>query len=339
MTLQPKSLLNPNIAVLVLALMAPLSGFAGLEFQDDAPQAAPVDEYTELLKEDSTQAEADFQSVRSRIRTREVTEAPNENPVQAKPAVKSAPRPAPAARSMPTETITPQGKKKSTPQVSSAEEIPAAPASESRGSVNAAFPYTHLLPGPFSLPQGSWVLGSSVAYGVFDSLELSSNIYRTTQQQWNLSAKVPMIEYPTFMATAFVSYESFNPRTFSDFNPDVRITRWQPGIVTAYEIASNMAFFIGGNFNFGTEAPKVTKTTGYIKGARAEVDWSWLYNPQSSRLGNNALSTGFTYDFTYELFGFGITHHWNAFTLGVHYTFADESRFLPIFGFTAAASF
>jgi hypothetical protein len=167
----------------------------------------------------------------------------------------------------------------------------------------------------------------------------STNLARTIQGHWNFRAQVPFVEYPTFVASAFVDYESYNPRNIDDTNPDLRMNRWQPGLVTGYEISPDIAFFLGGNFNFGKDMFPVVTTSGYLRGAQANMEWSWLYNPASSRLGNNAIALGIKYDFTYSLFGFGLTHHWKNFQLGVHYTLADRDRFLPIFGFNVGASF
>lgn len=343
-----------KVFTLSLLLSAPLA-YAGLEFtdspqQEDAqppqvqtPPTAPVDAYVEMLKEDTSTgatpdtSEAEFQSVRGRLRPRRVVaaeptqEAPKAPKILPRTVMPKAPTPK-ATTVMETETITPQGPQAPAP-------YSARQSSDQPMSPNAAFGYTHLLPGPFNLRQGDWVFGSTVAYGLFDALELSTNVVRTIQQQWNIQAKVPLIEYPTFMTTAYVAFESSNPHTIDDSNPDNRQSRWQPGLVTAFEIEDNLAFFLGGNFDFGADPVPVTTTTGYLKGARVEADLSWLYNPQSSRLGRNALSMGVTYDTTYELLGFGVTHHWDSFTLGVHYTLADRSRFLPIFGFQVAARF
>lgn len=240
---------------------------------------------------------------------------------------------------MVTETITPQGSapgtsKKVGKPVSAREDVPTGPEEP-----NPAFPYTHLLPSPFNVPQGALILGTSLTYGVFDFFQVSTNLMRTLNQHWNFQAKVPLIEYPTFMATAFVDYENFNPRNISDLNPDVRYARWQPGLTTAYELGREMALFLGGNFSFGKDPVPVVRKSGYLKGARMEADWSWLYNPASSRLADNAIAAGITYDLTYELFGLGLTHHWRNFQLGVHYTFADTNRFLPILGFQAGSTF
>lgn len=307
-----------------------------------------VSDYADMLREDAAKngeprlpsasedsaIDTEFQALRSRLRTRSVAE------VAPRPSTTSRSSAIPPPPPMETEVITPQkssGKKVlsspgGTPSVS--ENEPA------RGEeVNAAFPYTHLLPSPYNIPGGSYVFGTSFAYGIFDSLQVSTNLARTIQQHWNFEAKVPLVEYPTFVASAFVDYESYNPRHIDDTNPDIRLNRWQPGLVTGYEITPDIAFFLGGNFNFGKDPVPVRTTSGYLRGAQANMEWSWLYNPAKSRLGNNAIALGIKYDFTYSLFGFGLTHHWRMFDLGVHYTFADRDRFLPIFGFNVGASF
>jgi hypothetical protein len=206
---------------------------------------------------------------------------------------------------------------------------------------NPAFVYTHLLPSPMNIPGGSWVLGTTAAIGVTDFLQFSTNVIRDVTGYLNVQAKVPLIEYPTFIASAYVSWDHFNLNSYDKTNPDMKIRAWQPGLVTGYEINSDMAFFVGGNFNAThKEIPNNIRTSGYARGAQLEVDWSWLYNPASSRLGDNALSAGATYDFTYSLIGFGVTHHWPTFELGMHYVFnADRYRVLPLLNVSVGFTF
>lgn len=205
---------------------------------------------------------------------------------------------------------------------------------------NAAFSYTHLLPSPNTIPGGSWVVGSSIAYGVSDYLQLSTDFIRDVYGYWNVSAKAPLIEYPTFVASAFVSWDSFNLRNAGDSNPDQRVTSLQPGLVTGFEIMPDMAFFVGGNaFIHSGEIPD-GQTSGFSKGAQIEGDWSWLYNRHGSKLAGNAVSLGANYDFTYKLVGVGITHHWPTFTLGIHYTVnADVERVMPLIAFATNFTF
>ncbi len=316
------------------------------------PQAEPrvdplAERQAELRSPAPAEDDSEFESLRRRVRVRRVAEAEIQTATDAVPAARSTPsspaRGFPTVRAAPTmetEVITPQKSnqpkgskfnKNGKPAAASAAIEPEEP----RGTeVNVAFAYTHLLPSPFVLSQGTWVLGTSVAYGLFDFLQISTNVARTFRQQWNIQAKVPLIEYPTFVASAFVNYELYNPSNIDVSNPDVWLRRWLPGIVTAYELNPDMAIFFGGNFNFGNDSAPVLTTSGYLRGAQVNAEWSYLYNPVSSRLGNNAISVGVKYDLTYEMFGFGFTHHWRSFEAGLHYTFADRERFLPIFGFS-----
>jgi hypothetical protein len=305
-------------------------------------------DYAKMIREDAralgtpvddSAVDSEFENFRSRIKSRKVVEneTVNDADYEEAPAPRKKARPkkraAPARRYIPppppmeTEVITPQ----------KANEVSSA---SSRGmESNAAFPYTHLLPSPYTLSQGSWVFGTSIAYGVFDFFQVSTNLTLDIQKQWNFQAKVPLVDFPTFVASVFVDYQSFNPRSYDDTNPDMRVQQWQPGIVTGYEITPDMAFFIGGNINSSKDPGKIIVTSGYMKGAQLNMEWSWLYNPESSRLGNNALSLGMKYDVTYSLFGFGLTHHWKNFDLGVHYVFADKSQFIPILGFSVGGRF
>ncbi len=296
--------------------------------------------------------DSDFEALRARLLSKRVAEntatneqdyepeAPTKKPkaVKARPARKTTPNYIPPPPPMETEVITPQkptGKKVKGGKTAPAIEGDAARSDE----VNSAFPFTHLLPSPFNLPHGTWMFGTSVGYGIFDFLQISTNVAHLIQQHWNVQAKVPLIEYPTFIASAFVDYESFNPYHDDATNPDAWVKRWKPGLVTGYEITPDIAFFLGGNFAFGKTALPVVTTSGYMSGAQVNMEWSWLYNPSTSRLGNNAISLGIKYDFTYSMLGFGFTHHWKAFEAGLHYTFADRQRFLPIFGFNIGTSF
>ena len=252
-----------------------------------------------------------------------------------KPTPTPAPKPkASPAKPMKTEVI-------GAPKKSEPAEEPSEPEVDRGNEPNPAFGYTHLLPSPMNIPGGTWVLGTTAALGVTDFLQLSTHVLRDVTGYLNLQAKVPLIEYPTFIASVFVGWDHFNLNTYDKTNPNMKIRAWQPGIVTGYEITPDMAFFVGGNFNAtNKEIPNNIRTSGYSRGAQLEVDWSWLYNPASSRLGDNAISAGATYDFTYSLVGFGVTHHWPTFELGMHYVFnADRYRVLPLLNVSVGFTF
>lgn len=206
---------------------------------------------------------------------------------------------------------------------------------------NAAFAYTHSLPSPVNMPGGTYVIGTTVAVGVFDFLQFSTNTFRLFTRAWNVQAKVSLIEYPTFIVSAFLDYESINLNHHDDRNPDLRVNSWQPGLVTGYEINEDMAFFLGGNFHSSAQTlPATFYKSGFFQGARVNFDWSWMYNPVDSRLANNAIAAGTVYDLTYKTIGFGVTHHWPSFQLGIHYTAnVDNHRVLPIFNIASGFSF
>lgn len=281
----------------------------------------------------------ELQLQRMREQTRLIAEAPK--PV-AKPAPKATPKS--AAKPAAAKPIPMQTEVVGDP-VTETSETPAEASESSRSesdAPHAAFAYTHGLPSPMNIPGGTYVIGTNVAVGVTDFLQLSTNVLRDVTRYWNIQAKVPLIEFPTFIASAFVNWDTFNLNNFDETNPDQRITAWQPGIVTGYEMTDDMAFFIGGNFNAtSTDIIRENiRTSGFAHGARVNFDWSWLYNPPSSRLADNALSAGVNYDLTYKHLGFGITHHWPTFQFGLHYVLnADRYRVMPILNVSSGFTF
>jgi hypothetical protein len=332
--------------------------------------ATSAEDYAKMLKEDQSvtpdtpaapevreapvvrgaEVDTEFEALRRKIRTRKTAEntvdtvsdpapapAPKSRGRGATP--KTSPAYIPPPPPMETEVITPQ--KPAGKKIKGAKAMPAQePEAARNDEVNEAFPYTQLLPSPANLPHGSFEIGTSFGYGIFDFLQVSTNAVRLVNGYLNIEAKVPLVEYPTFVASAFVNYESYNPHHFEDTNPNERHKAWQPGLVTGYEITPDIAFFLGGNFNFESQGLlPVNTTSGNLHGAQVNMEWSWLYNPSTSKLGNNALALGLRYDFTYSMFGFGVTHHWKMFKAGVEYTFADRAKFLPIFGFNVGTGF
>ena len=197
---------------------------------------------------------------------------------------------------------------------------------------NPLFAYTHLLPSPFTLSQGRLVLGTSVAYGLTDFFQIGTDILRDFYKIYNINVKLGLLDFEDFAMALTLSYESYNYKNIDSSNPNIDINSWQPGLVTSYSLAENLAFFVGGHLNFteSTLRSSGIKKSGYIAGAVAETDLSWAYNPHKKSIGS-VLSVGATYDFTYYLYGIGISHHWNGFHLGVHYyPDAEKNQLLPI---------
>jgi hypothetical protein len=247
------------------------------------------------------------------------------------------------------------------------------------GNAGPIVGYTHLLPGPRTLPQGRLAYGTVFAFGVTDFLQVSTNVLRDAFKLFNAQAKLSVIGLDKFALTPFVSFETYNLKDVYTSNPDRRFTSWQPGVVTALELFPELSVAIGGNLNYQRPEPLTEgiETSGYLRGAMAEIDLSWAYltsggssggaqpredsgtNPEEDYTAHdstgralaqtrgarksaprtstgklnikNAVSAGVSYDFTYDLVGLGISHHWKGFQLGVHYyPTADRYKFLPI---------
>ncbi len=269
-------------------------------------------------------------------------------PAKAQPSAPSAPAKKPEVYSIenPKGQETTDDSAPSKPVKSKTSKKPSASSSESSTATpdgaHFGFYYTHLLPSPINLAAGSWVLGTTAAYGVTDFFQVSTDVTRLIFRHWNAQAKVPLVEYPTFIASAFINFSHFNYHHLDSANPSVARTSWQPGLVTGYEIDDDQVFFVGGNFDLTKdEVPaNYREKSGYARGAQLEADWTWLYNPPTSRLADNAISAGATYDFTYKIVGVGVTHHWPTFQLGFHYYLnADHYKFLPIVNVTAGIQF
>jgi hypothetical protein len=205
-------------------------------------------------------------------------------------------------------------------------------------ATNPLFGYTHMLPSPRTLPAGRLAYGTTFAYGITDFFQVSSGVLRDFYKFFNAEAKVSLVDLPGFALSPYVGWESYNYHNISDSNPDLAVMSYLPGMVAAIELDPTLAWFIGGNLNF-TKTQLVTsgiETSGYIQGATGGSDLSWAYNyeggeetpqPRRGRASSrarrsavgNVLSAGVTWDFTYKIFGVGISHHWPGFHLGVHY--------------------
>lgn len=215
-----------------------------------------------------------------------------------------------------------------------------APASDG-GVENPMFYYTHLNPSPYTLRAGQLVLSTDLAIGITDFLQVGTNLISDFYRVFNANAKVALLDYEDFALAATGSWQSFNYRDIDSRAPDRRITSWMPGLVGSYAIAPAIAFSLGGNLNFTNQPIDNTgvPVSGFFRGAAVEADMSWLY--YRSRKGfQNVLAAGVSYDFDYELFGFGVSHYFKAFKLGVHYyPNSTNNKFVPIIGGSAAIDF
>lgn len=206
---------------------------------------------------------------------------------------------------------------------------------------NPLFGYTHLLSSPLTLPAGRLVLGTDVAFGITDFLQTGTNVILDFYKVYNVHGKVAVLDFPNFALALTLGYVTYNYQDISSSNPDLRISSWLPGLVMGMELIPDLALFAGSNLNY-TSSTLITEgleTSGYIRGAQLEADLSWAYNPKKKRVGN-VLSSGVTYDVTYRIFGFGVSHHWPGFHLGIHYyPNATQYKVQPILAGGAAIDF
>lgn len=197
---------------------------------------------------------------------------------------------------------------------------------------NPMFYYTHMLPSPFTLPAGRLVLGTYIGLGLTDFFQVGTDALRDFYKVYNVDGKISFLDFYEFAAAFTVSYQHFNYKDIDSGNPDVTIDSWQPGITTGYALDKYLSFALGANLNL-TSAKVSTnniKTSGFVRGVSSEADLSWAYNPKKKSIGN-VISTGASYDFTYELFGIGISHHWPGFHVGFqYYPSASKNKIQPI---------
>jgi hypothetical protein len=197
---------------------------------------------------------------------------------------------------------------------------------------NPIFSYTHLLPSPFTLPAGRVALGTDVAIGITDFLQVGTNLLGNFAQIYNANAKVSLLDFPDFAAGLNLGWQSYNAHDLDPNDPSVQVTSWLPGAVAGVAIIPMLAVFGGINFNISSvDAGASTSTTsGYLRGTRLESDIAWAYNPHKKSIGN-VVAAGVSYDTTYDLFGVGLSHYWKGFHVGLHYyPGADRNKFLPI---------
>lgn len=197
----------------------------------------------------------------------------------------------------------------------------------SRAEWNRTFGYTHMLPSPYTIPAGRLVFGTYVGLGVTDFLDVGTNVLMDLYQVYNAQAKASIVRTEVFAAALTFGFQTYNYKDLDSANPDLQITSYQPGGVLAFALAEELAWFVGGNIQFSKVSlveNGITKS-GYAQGSRGETDLAFAYSKTS------ALSAGVSYDFSYDLIGFGLSHHWSGFQLGLHVIpNANKEKFIPI---------
>lgn len=200
-----------------------------------------------------------------------------------------------------------------------------------RVRINPVLSMPHLLPSPLTLPAGTLIYGTDLALGVTDFFQVGTSLLRTLYRVYNANAKLRLFAQEESALALTFGVESYNPSDFSAQSADLRVTSYQPGMVFALALHPRLAWFVGGNYSF-TQIQIPRLESGFVRGARAGSDLTWMYGDagRRQRVGN-AVSIGSSYDFTHQIYGVGLSHHWPGFQLGIHvYPNASESKYLPI---------
>jgi hypothetical protein len=207
--------------------------------------------------------------------------------------------------------------------------VPAAHAVE-----NPIFGYTHLLPSPFTLPAGKFMVGSTVGLGVTDFIQVETNLIADAYQVFNGRVRASLLDFPGFAGGVSLGYHNANP--------SLTLSSWMPGAVVGIEVLPDVALFLGGNLFYANVDPSSNagiQSSGFLQGSQIESDISWAYNPHKQKLGN-VLSAGLTYNTTFDFYGVGFSHHWRGFQLGIHYYLnATNLKVLPIASVGAVVEF
>ncbi len=208
----------------------------------------------------------------------------------------------------------------------------AAEKSEAASTSNQLFAYPHMLPSPFTLPAGRFIIGTTMAYGLTDFATISTDVFRDFYKVYNAGLKLSMFDFQSFAFALTAGVEHYNYKDIYIGNPDVSITSYLPGAVAAFEILPRLALFTGGTLIYSKIKPNSDiETSGLLRGAQVEADLSWGYSSPSKRSYGNVLSTGVSYDISYKMAGVGLSHHWPGFQLGVHYyPSASRQKVQPI---------
>jgi membrane protein DedA with SNARE-associated domain len=185
---------------------------------------------------------------------------------------------------------------------------------------NPLFGFSHLAGSPFTMKGGRIVLGTQIAMGVTDFLQIGTNVLYDFYKIYNVNAKASLLDFKEFALGFNLNYQMYNMADVSLTNPSATITAWQPGLIAAVALHPQIAVFVAPTLNFSQTSVSTTNlmTSGFVRGASINTDISWAYNPHKNKVGN-VLSVGTSYDFTYLIYGVGVSHHWPGFHLGIHY--------------------
>lgn len=198
---------------------------------------------------------------------------------------------------------------------------------------------THILPSVYVLPDRQIVLGTTVGIGLFDVVDFTSNLFLDLQQVFNISSKISVWgndNHAVALTASFVQQTVKFQSRFNNSYTSENATMFSPGAVYSYRIWPTFTGHFGGNFVFRNPAvPKSSlfERTAYVQGTTLHKEFT---KGISKTL---AVSSGLSYDVTYDIWGVGASAHIGGFQLGAHYYLnVSEGSFMPIIagGFTTS---
>jgi len=169
---------------------------------------------------------------------------------------------------------------------------------------------------------------------MFDLLDFTSNLVYDFEGVFNIGTKLALYHDHDF---AFAPYVSYSSQTYTSTDPNTGIqtnvnsTAWTPGVTFSYRLLPSIVGHTGGTIVIRN--PTIPKSS--VQNPRTALVQGNTGN-QEFTLGITrvvALSTGISYDFTYDIFGAGASLHISGFQIGGHYYFnVSQGNFLPILG-------
>ncbi|MCC6277451.1 MAG: hypothetical protein IT289_06005 [Oligoflexia bacterium] len=208
---------------------------------------------------------------------------------------------------------------------------------ESQGPSQLSLAPTHVLPSVFIIPGGQIILGTTVGIGLFDVLELTSNLYLDLNSVFNVQAKVSLYQSNDFGLAVYGGYLSQSVKTqvydtasASLLNRTITSTAFEPGVVASYRIFSRMTGHLG--VKHVVRNPEIKKAdleekSGFISGTTVNKEFTFGLNRTL------ALAVGGSYDLTYDIPGAGASLHIGGFQIGAHYYFnVKTGAIMPIIG-------
>lgn len=201
---------------------------------------------------------------------------------------------------------------------------------------NPLFGYTHLQPSPYTLPAGTILIGTDLAFGLTDFLTVGTSLIGDLSGVYNAHAKISVLDTHGFAAALTMGWQHYNLHDLDTRNPNVDITSYLPGAVTSFALLDELALFTGGNLRLSKVSTQpganasATYESGLVRGGTIGSDLSYAYQFGERGVGN-VISAGAIYDFTYRTYGVGLSHHWRGFHLGAtYYPGADQYPIVPI---------